>query len=187
MKSEKLADKKECEMKQSNDTVLCDLIPDSLQLNPHKHLPKMLIPHGGRVGISLNHFRSVPCPQPGYQDVPGYPHKDENNGIFTNWQVCAGEWWNQLQPHCTDFYGRDLTTDISKCWCPVVTQSIPGKQRKHRFRILLLCQIQPDQIMALSRNNLNTIFLAFAAESNLCRISNHRINELFWKGTLKII
>lgn len=63
MKSETLADK-ECEMKQSKDTALCDLTPDSHQLNPQNHLSKMLIPHG--VEISLNHFKSVPCPQPGY-------------------------------------------------------------------------------------------------------------------------
>lgn len=63
-------------MKQSNDTVLCDLIPDSLQLNPQKHLPKMLIPHGGRVGISLNHFKSVPCPH------SGHPRENEKSWNF---------------------------------------------------------------------------------------------------------
>lgn len=89
MKSEILADKKQCEMKQSNDRVLCDLlcdlIPDSLQLNPQKHLPKTLICHGDRVGISLHSFKSVPCPQ------PEHPHKDENSRNFHRLAgVCCG-------------------------------------------------------------------------------------------------
>lgn len=74
MESERLADKKECEMKQSNDTALCDLIAHSLQLNPQKHLSKMLIAHGGRVGSSLN---------------PALIQRMRTHGIFTNWQVCT--------------------------------------------------------------------------------------------------
>lgn len=52
---------------------------------PQKHLPKMLIPHGGRVRISLSHFKRVPCPQ------PGYPHKDEKSWNFHKLAgVCCG-------------------------------------------------------------------------------------------------
>lgn len=72
MKSETLADKKECEMKQSNDTVLCDLIPDSLQLNPQKHLLKMLIPHGGRENL-FKPFQKCALPSariPGCARIP---------------------------------------------------------------------------------------------------------------------
>lgn len=105
MKSETLADK-ECETKQSKDTALCDLTPDSHQLNPQNHLSKMLIPHG--VEISLNHFKSVPCPQPGYP-------KDE---IMEFSQIGRCVLWNagiSLSLTASDFCSRELTTDISRC------------------------------------------------------------------------
>lgn len=149
-------------MKQSNDTVLCDLlcdlIPDSLQLNPQKHLPKTLICHGDRVGISLNSFKSVPCPQ------PEHPHKDENSRNFHRLAgVCCGMMESApalLQLTSVAGTLAQASAGANAEWLQKVCQ---GNRGNTTSGSCFCVKIQPDQIMALKRNNLNT-FLTFEAK-----------------------